>query len=428
MRRYCDAPVLSRSWNRRIIDFCNHFNNWEHLYMLDIKKLRLQLASLVVFRGILRDPLMGALAKVLFLEHGSPEMAAATLAEYAHLLVESGGDLGRHIERLISADENAYLRARIKGQPIPEELQLLVQRELQTLQELAAATLPELAAAVGADCKLPALASSHEGLARRYFKAMDELLTRGYGMYAEYKMFTFGGDGLRPVRTPDPVRLSQLFGYERERGEVIANVQAFLDGGPAANMLLYGDSGTGKSSTVKAIVNEYAPGGLRLVEIRQSALGSLDRLTEMLAENPLKFILFIDDLSLEGIDPSFGPLKAALEGSACARTDNIIFCATSNRRRIVRQNFSESEGDDVNRVETIEEKVSLSERFGLAVGFFKPDKNDYINIVRGLAESRGIAFTPELEKAAEQHAQRQGGRSGRAAKQFIDSVVGQCRK
>ncbi len=390
--------------------------------MLDTKELRLQLSSLIVFRRILRDPVIDCLIRLLSLEPASPEQASAALAEFAHVLLEAGGDLGKHIEKHPSADENAYLRARIKGQGIPDALEELVRRELNALERIAAADLAGLASALGTSWDLPSWQSSSEGLAQRYFEAMDALPARGYGMFACCNMFLFDADGLRPVRTPDPVRLCDLYGYEREQGEVMANVLAFLEGKPAANMLLYGDSGTGKSSTVKAAVNEYASRGLRLVEVRQNALGCLDRLTETLAENPLKFILFIDDLSFEGSEPAFGPLKAALEGSACARADNIIFCATSNRRRLVRQSFSEREGDDINRTETIEEKVSLSERFGLAVGFFKPDRERYAEIVRALAESRGIALTPELERAAEQYAQRHGGRSGRAAKQFVDLI------
>ncbi|HHW25711.1 MAG TPA: ATP-binding protein [Clostridiales bacterium] len=390
--------------------------------MLDKSELRLKLVTLAVFRRILRDPVINALLELLAAGRDEPDKAAAALAEYVHLLMEAGGDLGAHIGRLVLADENAYLRARIKGGSVPAELEQLAHRELLALEEVAAARLDELAAALGVNISFPALPSSHEGLARRYFEAMDALHTRGYGMFAEHAMFTFDRDGLRPVSVPDPVRLSELFGYDRERGEVLANILAFLEGKPAANMLLYGDSGTGKSSTVKAIVNEYAPHGLRLVELRQNALGNLDNLVETLAENPLKFIVYIDDLSLESNDPSFGPLKAALEGSACVRADNIVFCATSNRRRIVRQTFSEREGDDINHAETIEEKTSLSDRFGLAVGFFRPDKIGYAEIVRGLAGSRGIEFTPELEAAAEQFALRHGGRSGRTAKQFIDLV------
>lgn len=392
--------------------------------MLNLIEIRMQLASLVVFRRILRDPVMESLCTLLMTKPESPEEIASAFAGFAHLLLEAGGNLGRHIERLILADENAYMRLRIKGEEIPDAIEQLVKHELQVLEQIAATDLAELASALGCTWGLPAWESTATGLAQRYREAMSEIATRGYGIYAEHTMFTFDADGLQPVRTPDTIRLSGLYGYELERGEVISNILAFLDGKPAANMLLYGDAGTGKSSTVKAIANEYTCRGLRLVEVRHDALGLLHKLTAILAENPLKFLLFIDDLSLDDKDEQLAPLKAALEGSACARTDNILVCATSNRRRLVRQSFSEREGDDVNRVETIEEKISLSERFGLAVGFFKPNKQSYAIIVRSLAESRGIEFTPELERGAEQHAQRHGGRSGRAARQFIDSITG----
>jgi predicted AAA+ superfamily ATPase len=391
--------------------------------MFNLIEIRMQLASLVVFRRILRDPVMESLRTLLMMKPESPEEIASAFAGFAHLLLETGGNLGRHIERLILADENAYMRLRIKGGKIPDAIEQLVERELQVLEQIAATDLAGLASALGCTWDLPTWESSSSGLAQRYRKTMSEIATHGYGIFAEHTMFTFDADGLQLVRTPDPIRLSGLYGYERERGEVISNVLAFLDGKPAENMLLYGDAGTGKSSTVKAIANEYACRGLRLVEVRHDALGLLHKLTAILAENPLKFLLFIDDLSLDEKDSQLAPLKAALEGSACSRADNILVCATSNRRRLVRQSFSEREGDDVNRVETIEEKISLSERFGLAVGFFKPDRISYASIVRAIAESRGIEFTPELERGAEQHAQRHGGRSGRAARQFIDSIT-----
>ena len=163
--------------------------------MLDKSELRLELVTLAVFRRILRDPVINALLELLAAGRDEPDKAAAALAEYVHLLIEAGGDLGAHIGRLVLADENAYLRARIKGGSVPAELEQLAHRELLALEEVAAARLDELAAALGVNISFPALPSSHEGLARRYFEAMDALHTRGYGMFAEHAMFTLTGMG-----------------------------------------------------------------------------------------------------------------------------------------------------------------------------------------------------------------------------------------
>lgn len=234
-------------------------------------------------------------------------------------------------------------------------------------------------------------------------------------------MFAFKDGAVVPVLSPDPVRLTDLKGYAREREAVLHNTLALIDGKPAANALLYGDAGTGKSSTVKAIVNELAGRGLRLVEIGRDALSGIPALIDTLAGNPLKFILFIDDLSFKSDSDDFGALKAVLEGSASARPNNLAVYATSNRRHIVRESFSDRAGDDVHRGETIQELASLSERFGLSVNFYTPDRQQYLDIVRALAEQYGVRLDGEtLEREAERWALRRGGRSPRIARQFVE--------
>ena len=188
-------------------------------------------------------------------------------------------------------------------------------------------------------------------------------------------------------------------------------------------MLLYGDAGTGKSSTVKAVVNEYKDEGLRLVELNKSQLPELPDVIEKIAKNPLKFIIFIDDVSFSSDDDNFSSLKAVLEGSATAKTSNIAIYATSNRRHLVKEKFSDREGDDMHVADTREELISLSERFGLKVAFLKPDKENYLKIVENLAKENGIEVTDELLMGAEAFALRRNGRSGRAAKHYIQSVL-----
>ena len=198
-----------------------------------------------------------------------------------------------------------------------------------------------------------------------------------------------------------------------------------MEGKPAANVLLYGDAGTGKSSTVKACANYFYRQGVRLIELRKDQLLSLSAVMGKIADNPLKFIIFIDDLSFNKNDDSFSMLKAALEGSASARAKNAVIYATSNRRHIVKESFSDREsGDEVHLSDTMQELLSLSDRFGLKVYFGKPDKNLYLEIVEELAKREGISMErEELFRRAEAFALGCGSRSPRAAGQFIDSLM-----
>ena len=244
-------------------------------------------------------------------------------------------------------------------------------------------------------------------------------------MFARHHVFMLAEDGrLTPVRHPDPQRLAELPGYEREREKIIANTKALLAGLPANNVLLYGDAGTGKSSAVKAIANEYAADGLRLVEVKKNQLYLLPDLMDALAANPLKFILFIDDLSFASNDDNFAALKAILEGSAGGRAANIAVYATSNRRHLVKETFTDRTGDDLHEADTRQELMSLSARFGLIVTFQRPDKALYSQILLELARQCQLPIpSDQLITRGEAFAIRAGGRSPRAARQFIE----QCR-
>lgn len=250
---------------------------------------------------------------------------------------------------------------------------------------------------------------------------MQEVSTRGYGMFARNHVFVVEDGRLVPVKHPDPQRLSELPGYEKEREKVIANTEALLDGRPANNVLLYGDAGTGKSSAIKAIANEYAARGLRLVEVKKNQLYQIPDLMDQLAANPLKFILFIDDLSFTTNDDNFAALKAILEGSVGGRAGNIAVYATSNRRHLIKETLEDRQGSDIHESDTRQELMSLAARFGLTVTFGQPDKSRFVQIVTDLAAQYGVEDDPEkLIVRAEAFAIRAGGRSPRVAKQFIE--------
>ena len=188
-------------------------------------------------------------------------------------------------------------------------------------------------------------------------------------------------------------------------------------------MLLYGDAGTGKSSTIKALANEYRDAGLRLVEVRRNQLFFIPNLLEQLASLPLKFIIFIDDLSFSSNDDNFASLKAILEGSVSRQASNTIIAATSNRRHLVKESVSDRFQDDLHESDTRQELLSLSARFGLVVTFQKPDKNRYLYIVKALANEYGLSVDPEeLAEKAEAFALRAGGRTPRVARQFIEQI------
>jgi uncharacterized protein len=250
----------------------------------------------------------------------------------------------------------------------------------------------------------------------------DHFSRHGAGRFGRHRAFRWRGNGLQAVPEPDSVRLAELVGYEREQRPLLRNTERFLVGLPAHHALLYGLSGTGKSSTVKAILNEYAAQGLRLVEVAKEDLGALPRVLEVLRGRGPRFVLFVDDLSFEEHEVGYKPLKALLEGSVEAPPENVRVYATSNRRNLVRERFSERE-DDVHARDTMQEKLSLAARFGLRVTFPIPDQQRYLGIVAELARQRGIKIAEgELIERAILWDQWHAGRSGRTARQFVDEL------
>ncbi len=248
---------------------------------------------------------------------------------------------------------------------------------------------------------------------------LDFVRKNGSGIFAKYRAFTYNGK-LKPIEKPDPISLRDLKNYEIQRKQVIENTLCFLKGQPAQNVLLYGDRGAGKSSTVKAIFNEYKE--LRMVEIAKEDIKYLPELFGILGKTGLKFIVMIDDLSFSEVDDRFAVLKAALDGSLSAKPENILIYATTNRRKIIRETVAERE---ISTADAIDESMSLSDRFGLFITFSKPDKQLYLNIVHQLCEDKGIKADEEkLDKSAELFALRHSGRSPRTAKQFVEWLSG----
>lgn len=400
-----------------------------------LKRLGYGLHTLVVFRGIRKEAPIQALARLLS-SAGSKEAGSEDetqeqikqLEEYSAFvshLYEHSDNLSRYLLSLVLETENPHVLRIAMGESISEQLENCVTQELKLLEEVGRLTPEEIQAQLSYDGFLPGWVTEEIDYEAQYRERVMSVGNYGYGLYAKYTMFLLENGEVCPVRYPDETRLSDLIGYQRERQEVVDNTLALIEGKPAQNALLRGDAGTGKSSTVKAVVNEFADRGLRLIEVKKEQMGDLPRLLDTLSRNPLKFIIFIDDLSFSTEDDCFGALKATLEGSVSARAENIVIYATSNRRHLIRESFSDREGDDVHRNDTMQQLMSLSARFGLKVTFSKPDKKGYMEIVSGLAARYGITHLSEeqLSIQAEAFALAGSGRSARTAKQFIQTLM-----
>ncbi|MDH7568321.1 MAG: ATP-binding protein [Armatimonadota bacterium] len=256
----------------------------------------------------------------------------------------------------------------------------------------------------------------------------------GSGLFHRFRAFRWVADGdgghLEGVAYPDPVRLEDLIAYDEERQLLLRNTEHFLAGSPANDVLLYGDRGTGKSSTIKALLNAYGDRGLRLIEVPKQHLAHFPRILELLRPRRERFILFVDDLSFEEHETYYKELKAVLEGGLEARPGNVLLYATSNRRHLITERFSDREGSagEVHARDAVQEKLSLSDRFGITVTFPSPDQETYLEIVEGLARRMGVEMERgDLRRKALQWAARHNGWSGRTARQFINFVLGEQR-
>ena len=397
---------------------------------MKLREWNARLHGLVVFRSLLDDPVVAKLLDLTDrMEAGAPGYGPVcdAVAQFEAALFEHTTNWGSYLSAAVLEAETVCVRQAASGTLAPA-LQTALDSELAFLQALCGLTLDELLAAAGSATGqaqelafLPRWETSGIDLPAAYAQRMSEVGKKGYGMFAKHHVFTVENGQLVPVKYPDPQRLSELPGYEKEREKVIANTKALLAGMPANNVLLYGDAGTGKSSAVKAIANEFAPEGLRLVEVKKNQLYQIPDLMDKLAANPLKFILFIDDLSFTANDDNFAALKAILEGSVGGRAKNIAVYATSNRRHLIKETLTDRTGDDIHEADTRQELMSLSARFGLTVTFQRPEKARFETILAELAKQHGIDMPmDQLLVKAEAFAIRAGGRRPRVAKQFIE--------
>ena len=382
-----------------------------------MESFRQKIAGLCAF-NVKDDPVLGAFSML------GGKSRTKSYEGYSRLCSElllSGKTLGGYLRDMLIFSESPLISACAGN---ADELRInAVECDLKVMRSLAAyssgALKSELAKAYNDDGfnSLPDFAEGGFDYNAQYF--IEFAAKHGSGIFARYKAFTYDGE-LHPIENTDPIRLTDLKNYTVQRKQVVENTICFLNGQPAQNVLLYGDRGTGKSSTVKAILNEYE--GLRMVEVAKNDIAALPALFRRLKDIPLHFIVTIDDLTFAENDDRFGILKAVLEGSLSARPDNILIYATTNRRKIIKESAAERE---ISGADAIDESMSLADRFGLFITFIKPDKAGFLDIVRQLAEDRDIDIGEEkLFAAAERFALKRGGRSPRIARQFVDWLVG----
>jgi uncharacterized protein len=423
----------------------------------EMSQLLLRARGMAVLRGVLASPVSKYFLALLGLLAARRPDTAAVAGTFGRLWEELALERERllpdawrsHLVGRLLDDENAFSLAAERGEASPALVEQ-TSRDLRTLRRLFDLEAEPLLIVV--EDAVPGLegvwvpwtdpergdtSSSRHALARKLEAAedwgrcagllADHFSRHGAGSFGRHGAFRWGEDGLRAVDEPDPVRLADLVGYERVREPLLTNTERFLAGLPAHHALLYGMPGTGKSSTVKAVMNEYADSGLRLVEVAKEDLGALPRVLETLRARAPRFVIFVDDLSFEENEVEYKALKALLEGSVEEPPGNVRVYATSNRRNLIRERFSERDeggaGDDVHARDTMQEKLSLSARFGLRVTFPTPDQRQYLEIVAGLARRRGIEMPDEeLKERAVLWDRWHASRSGRTARQFVDEL------
>ncbi|MCD8294735.1 MAG: ATP-binding protein [Clostridia bacterium] len=373
------------------------------------------LKRLTILRSILADPVVKALSEAEPSEDGKglSESEAVFLHEVYSRGIED--TLLEYVCEVLLDDENEFARQAAAGRIPSRRMTVEYADNICTVINCTMDASETYRVDIG---ELPQIFRGNP------LEVADNLLdyykANGYGRYRRHMAFRYADGELVPVENPVRITLKDLKDYEYEKSLILNNINGFMKGYPSLNMLLYGSKGTGKSSTIHAILNEYYDQKLRLVQIDDGSLGKINEIRALVEKIPMKWLIFIDDISLSGDDKRISQLKASLEGNIAGDFKNSIIVATSNRRHIVKETFSDR-NDAVHGKDTMEEQLSLSDRFGITILFSLTDKNTYLSIVRQLAEDSKIQTeTDELEAMAERWALVKGGRSPRRAKQFIE--------
>jgi predicted AAA+ superfamily ATPase len=393
---------------------------------------------------------------LLYREFGSDELArdvaalttggpGATRPRYAGVFARlaavagAAGDPWRHLVRLaVLTEDTGFSRAARSGRPLGDALAQAMRHDLRTLQALHEIDAHAMARAAGEGEALPSWSTlggdeQLDGIEAKLAGSDDwpELTDALWEYFAgasagavgRHQAFRWTSTGLEPVVSPDPIRLGDLVGYEEQKKPVIENTRILASGRRANNLLLYGPRGTGKSSTVKAVINEFVNDGIRMIQVDRTHMEDWPKIIGEIQGRPEKFIVFLDDLTFEMGEHDFGHLKGLLDGGLQARPSNMVIYATSNRRHLVDERFGDrdDQGDPVHVGDLYQHKLSLADRFGIRVMFPPTDQAQYLEIVHELLRRRGIAIEiDEFASDAIRWSATHNGLSPRTAQQYVD--------
>ena len=378
--------------------------------------------DLLIFDNILNDPCIQGITEKNDLE------VMKRIVRFAETEGITSDSICEYVSSKLANDENIVSHLAQSGKKIGNDLYRLAKRDInQIYKSLYKAQLKYTPSGndtgfcgeyVNSILKLTQSESAEE--------LLDNLIQHyknlGCGVTAKYYAFKYDG-GLFGIPSVDMPDFDELIGIDYQKQTLIDNTKAFVNGKKANNVLLFGDRGTGKSSSVKALLKMFAKDGLRLIELPKQNIKDIPRLAKTLSEKPHKYILFLDDLSFEAEEPEYKSLKIAMEGQLQAQNDNMLVYATSNRRHLVKETLSDRQGDDMHRNDQMQETLSLSERFGISLVFSAPNQKEFLNIVAQMLKKHGVEINAEIEKKAVVWQMNYGGRNGRCAKQFVSSYI-----
>lgn len=390
----------------------------------ELDKIKLGFSSVVIFRNILKTKVIKKLLKFLNCETKENIDNIKQIDLYSEFLSElfkSDNNLADFILSQIFLDDNIYISKCILKQEINNNLKKTFKNELNFFKYISSFDFSSIFNKEYSK-NIAELEIKEIDFYKIYFEHIKNINKKGYGIFYNNNMFVLDDrKNIIAVKNKDNQDIKKLYGYEIERNKVLSNTKILIEGKKANNILLYGDAGTGKSSTVKAVANFFKDEGLRLIEIKKNQLHFITDIIEKLSCSPLKFIIFIDDLTFSSNDDTFSYLKAILEGGVNSFPNNIAVYVTSNYRHLIKENFTDRTGDDIHIEDTIQQIMSLTNRFGMIITFQRPGRDLFKEIVLSYAKENNIKTDKEeLIKQAEAYAIRSAGRSPRVAKQFIE--------
>jgi len=397
------------------------------------------LSNLLIYRNLLNDQIVydyDILCQKYFNnnELENKQQYANDYYNLCSMLIFSGFDsISDYISYKILSDENIFSLKREKGQSVDEKVKRAVLHDLTLFKKLFELPLKGLSSSVGDANNFINYQNSEKLTEVFKNNKIDEIYEfiykeyelNGCGEYRNNYVFSVNQEGqIIPVENFNPVNMDSIYGYENQKNKILKNTEKFLSGQFALNALLVGDSGTGKSTSVKALIPVFKNKKLRLIEVDKENLHYISKIIDILKNRGMYFIIFIDDLSFESNENSYKFLKSAVEGSIYEQPSNFLFYVTSNRKHLIKESMIDRQ-NEVHLRDAINEQTSLADRFGLTILYSEPNQNEFYEIVLGLAEKHKVKYESkeQLFADAKKFAMQNGGRTGRTAVQFVKTYI-----